>query len=256
MSDNFSLHFNSTWLNRLLTSPETVATGTFGNVTYTAKIVIPNYHQRISQYYKKEINGNLDQCCQTLNFPKVFKHFAVEIVFNKAIQLRLHDDEMTMIDSLHHIIKDVGAVIIKNAYLDSKHISMGHRNRFPQLNFHVDRSEKQPTHYSMYTRNPFDEEQKQPRKSSTLFIPSVIGYLQSKKEQTHEAGTETINKGSYSIFTPEDIPELVNNIIVEHAWNEETGTGEISMLDNITCLHASYYPTPEKGYKIGVRYVA
>ena len=50
---------------------------------------------------------------------------------------------------------------------------------------------------------------------------------------------------------------LINNIIIEHAWNEVTGTGEISMLDNITCLHVSYYPIAhEKEYKIGVRYVA
>lgn len=150
----------------------------------------------------------------------------------------------------------VGAVVIKNVYLDSEHRNMGHRNRFPQLNFHVDRSEKQPTHYSMYTRNPFDNEQKHPRKSSTLFVPSIIGYLQSLKEKSIDPASAKGNKGTYTIFTKENMSELVNNIIIEYAWSEVTGTGEISMLDNITCLHASYYPTHEKGYKIGVRYVA
>ena len=161
-----------------------------------------------------------------------------------------------MVNGLHPIIKEVGAVIIKNAYLDSEHRDMGHRNRFPQLNFHVDRSEKQPTHYSMYTRNPYDEEQKHPRKSSTLFVCSIVGYLQSVKEKTIDPQSESGNKGTYTIFTKENVPELVNKVIIEHAWNEKTGTGEISMLDNITCLHASYYPMAhEKGYKIGVRYV-
>lgn len=46
------------------------------------------------------------------------------------------------------------------------------------------------------------------------------------------------------------------NVILEHAWNEPQGTGEISIIDNITCLHASYYPRVyEPGYKIRVRYV-
>ena len=256
MTADFSSHFNLAWLNKLLAVPDQAVSGVFSNSGYTAKIVIPHYKLRISEHYREEINGNLDQLCTRLKLPLVFKHFGVSITFDNPLQLRLHDDDMNMIESLHHIIKEVGAVIIKNAYLDSEHISMGHRNRFPQLNFHVDRSEKQPTHYSMYTRNPFDIEQKHPRKSSTLFVPSVIGYLQSLKEKSIDPNDAQGNKGTYTIFTKENMSGLINKIIIEHAWNEATGTGEISMLDNITCLHASYYPTPEKGYKIGVRYVA
>ena len=256
MLDQVSLHFNAEWMNRLLTSPDTPISGIYSGVSYEARIVIPHYHLNISQYYEGEIAGNLDQLCNTLNFPKVWKHFGVCIHFKSPIELQLHDNDMTMIDCLHHLIKGVGAVVIKNAYLDSKHITMGHRNRFPHLNFHVDRSEKQPTHYSMYTRNPYDEEQKHPRKSSTLFIPSIIGYLQSVKEKSIDPHSEKGNKGTYTIFTKENVSNLTNKIIIEHAWNEAMGTGEISMLDNITCLHASYYPSlHDKGYKIGVRYV-
>lgn len=257
MSDIFSSHFNLAWLSKLLRNPEQTISGVFSKTPYKAKIVIPHYKSSITEYYNNEIQGDLDQLCTRLNFPKVFKHFGISIFFDKPLQLHLHDKDMNMVDGLHPIIKEIGTVIIKNAYLDSKHRDMGHRNRFPQLNFHVDRSENQPTHYSMYTRNPYDEEQKHPRKSSTLFISSIIGYLQSAKEKTMEPHSKMGNKGTYTIFKKEDIHELINKIIIEHAWNEITGTGEISVLDNITCLHASYYPlTHEKGYKIGVRYIA
>ena len=255
MTDIFSSHFSADWLTKLIESPEHTISGSFSNIIYKASIIIPHYKLKVSDYYKDEINGNIDQLCNRLHLPKVFKHFGVSISFEKPIQLRLHDSEMMMVESLHHLIKITGALVIKNAYLDSEHINMGHRNRFPQLNFHVDRSENQPTHYSMYTRNPFDEEQRHPRKSSTLFVSSIIGYLQSVKEKTIAPDSDNKNKGTYTIFTKEVMSELINKIIIEHAWNEITDTGEISMIDNLTCLHASYYPGFEKGYKIGVRYV-
>ena len=256
MNTRFSSHFNSAWLDNILNSPNSPVSGVFANTSYKATVIIPNYKLRISEHYKDEINGNLDNLCIKLKFPKVFKHFGISIVFEKPLSLKLHDEEMNMVDGLHQIIKEAGAVIIKNAYLDSEHRDMGHRNRFPQLNFHVDRSDQQPTHYSMYTRNPFDDEQRFPRKSSTLFIASIVGYLQSLKEKNISLHGSSGNKGTYTIFTKENISDLVNNILIEHSWNEALGTGEISMIDNITCLHASYYPIAhEKGYKIGVRYV-
>ena len=257
MTTNFSSYFNSAWLNKLLTKPDISITGVFSNTAYQAKVIIPNYKLRIAKHYEDVLNGSLDQLCAQLSIPNVFKHFGIQLEFEKPLQLRLHDDDMNMTDSLHHIIRDAGSIIIKNAYLDSAHRDMGHRNRFPQLNFHVDRSENQPTHYSMYTRNPYDDEQRYPRNSSTLFIASVVGHLQAIREKIIEPNNLTRNKGTYTIFLKENLSELLNNIIIEHAWNEPLGTGEISIIDNISCLHASYYPQPqEKGYKIGVRYVA
>lgn len=257
MTTNFSSYFNSAWLNKLLTKPDISITGVFSNTAYQAKVIIPNYKLRIEKHYKDVLNGSLDQLCAQLSIPNVFKHFGIQLEFEKPLQLHLHDNDMNMTDSLHHIIRDAGSIIIKNAYLDSEHRDMGHRNRFPQLNFHVDRSENQPTHYSMYTRNPYDDEQRHPRNSSTLFIASVVGHLQAIREKIIESNNITRNKGTYTIFLKENLSELFNNIIIEHAWNEPLGTGEISIIDNISCLHASYYPQPqEKGYKIGVRYVA
>lgn len=255
MNIDFPSHFNPGWLNKLLVSPENNLSGNFADTRYQARIIIPYYKQKVASFYQQYLDSDIDQYCRNHHFPLVFQHFGIEIKFESPLQLRLHDDEMMMNTNMHQLIKEAGAVIIKNAYLDSEHRSMGHRNRFPQLNFHVDRSENQPTHYSMYTRNPFDDEQKYPRTSSTLFVSSIIGHLQELKENTANTTDKIINKGSYTIFTPGTVPELVNQIIVEHAWNEPPGTGEISMIDNITCLHASYYPSHEKGYKIGVRYV-
>ncbi|MDH5395870.1 MAG: hypothetical protein OEW97_06315 [Gammaproteobacteria bacterium] len=256
MTNTFSTHFNNAWLNKLLSAPDKITSGIYLNTAYEAKVIIPHYKQQIATHYHEIIKGNLDQVCRQYDMPAVFKHFGVIIHFKKPLQIHLHDNEMNMVE-IHHIIRETGALIIKNAYLDSEHRSMGHRNRFPQLNFHVDRSVNQPTHYSMYTRNPYDEEQKHPRKSSTLFISSIIGHLQAIKENQLDEHNQGGNKGSYVIFLKENINELINNIMVEHAWNEPLGTGEISIIDNITCLHASYYPnSAEKGYKIGVRYVA
>lgn len=255
MTDLFSAHFHSSWLQNLVRQPGKTITGIFSNVAYTAKIAIPDYKLRVAEHYKEYLNGNLDRYCTDSGFAAVFTHFGTILEFDKPIELRLHDNDMMMTHSFHDIIKETGAIIIRNAYLDSVQRSMGHRNRFPQLNFHVDRSEKQPTHFSLYSRDPFDEEQKHPRKSSTLFCSSIVGHLQAIKENLINRDTRG-NINSYTIFKAEDMPNLIGNILLEHAWNEPEGTGELSVIDNITCLHASYYRHPfEKGYKIGVRYI-
>ena len=87
MSDIFSSHFNLTWLNKLLSMPDQTISGTFSNTPYKAHLIIPHYKFRISEYYKDEIGGNLDQLCTRLNLPKVFKHFGVSIFFEKPLQL-------------------------------------------------------------------------------------------------------------------------------------------------------------------------
>jgi len=56
------------------------------------------------------------------------------------------------------------------------------RNIFPDLNFHVDRGGQQESLYSLFTRDPFNETQKEPRTSSTVTIANVAGYLQRLRE--------------------------------------------------------------------------
>jgi len=250
-------HFNSNWLNSLLKNPEATITGTFNSHAYTAKIAIPEYQAHLLTHYKDIIKGDLKAFSDKVGIPFNFLHFGVIIKFDEPTELELHDHDMVLNEGLKQLIALVGAVIIKNCYMTSKHRSQGHRNRFPHLNFHIDRSANQPTQYSMYTRDPFDEEQKFPRTSSTLFAPCILGHLQAAKEHQLDPDTDKGLKGTYTIFTQEDMSTVLNNVALEHAWNEPQGVGEISMLDNRTALHASYYrELYNKGYKIGVRYLA
>ena len=53
-----------------------------------------------------------------------------------------------------------------------------------------------------------------------------------------------------------DLAESIGNVVLEQAWHAPPGTGEITILDNRSVLHASYYARPEnRGYPIGVRYL-
>jgi hypothetical protein len=80
------------------------------------------------------------------------------------------DDEMRLPAEARVLMEEFGPVVLKNVYPPGNIEDVGHRNRFPHLNFHRDRNENQPTPYSMFYRNPFDDIQKHPRKASTLFI--------------------------------------------------------------------------------------
>lgn len=254
---NFAGHFNAKWLNQLISNPFGSVEGRYGTANYSAKIALPNYSQRLLSRYGTIIQGNLSSYSHKVQIPYAFKHYGVIIDFNESTELELHDDEMNLDEGLRQIIASVGPVIIRNAYMVAKFRDRGHRNRFPHLNFHIDRSVNQPTQYSMYTRNPFDDEQKFPRTSSTLFIPSIVGNLQAIKENQPNAASNIGIRNTYNLFGNEDMSSLLGNIVLEHAWDQPLGVGEISMLDNRTALHASYYRNPaEKGYKIGVRYLA
>jgi len=231
--------------------------GRFGNAPYSAKIALPDYNQRLLKHYSQILHGNIVSYSQRVQIPYAYTHYGLIIDFENPVEVALHTEEMVLDEGLRELIARIGPVIIRNAYMVSRYRDQGHRNRFPHLNFHIDRSENQPTQYSMYTRNPFDSEQQFPRTSSTLFIPSLVGNLQAVKEEQPNARSDIGIRNTYTLFTNEDMNSLLNNIILEHAWDQPQGIGEISMLDNRTALHSSYYRNPaEKGYKIGVRYLA
>lgn len=249
-------HFSNTWLNGLLNSPESTLSGTLQNHTYQAHIAIPNFKQRVTAHYKNLLPNGLDSYCAKVNIPCPFMHFGVIIEFEQPVEIMLHDDDMMLDEGLHQLMARVGPVAFKNVFFNTQHRSYGHRNRFPNLNFHVDRTENQPTPYSMYTRDPSDPEQMHPRTASTLMTANIVGHLQALREGLidHQA---TGVKATYTIFTQENMADILNNVVLDQRWDEPTGVGEIAMQDNRTCLHASYYRDPyEKGYKIGVRYVA
>jgi len=249
-------HFDIDWLTRLLGSPEMRMQGVLDAHSYQASILIPNFKQNLRKHYSELIQGGINEFCVKAEISCEFEHFGLVIEFQTPAELVLHSESMVIDSGLCDIMARIGPVIIRNAYVDKTCRSMGHRNKFPHLNFHIDRTSMQETVYSMYTRDPFDEEQKYPRTSSTLFVANIVGHLQGIKEGLVKPTDKGV-KATYSLFQKESITELVNDILLEHRWDLPEGQGEISMLDNRTCLHASYYRGVRgESYKIGVRYLA
>ena len=244
-------------ISKLEINPEATITGNLSGNAYEIKIVIPNYTECVQTFYSPQLDHNLTHYVQKLKLPPLFKHFGVCVSFKEPVEIHLHGMDMELESSAKQLITKYGALILHNVHLDSEMRDMGHRNRFPQLNFHIDRNPHQDTHYSLYTRNPFDEEQKQPRTSSTVFIPYLVAYLQAIKEGRGSIADEDGLITRSELYTPLDIPDLLNSIILPHTWDQPEGVGEISIIDNANILHASYYPNEaNKGYRIGVRYVS
>lgn len=250
-------HFNQSWLTKLLSNPSEILHGVLNGHQYNARLIIPNYKKKIIEFYSDIMGMDLSLYCQKVEIPFDFDHFGVSIEFDQPTELILHTSDMVIDEGLRQIMAITGPIIIKNAYIEAVHREPGHKNRFPHLNFHIDRNSKQGTVYSMYTRNPFDPEQKLPRTSSTLFVANIVGYLQGVRDGIVD---NLVTKGrwnSYELFKSNPIEDALDKVVANHPWDEPLGTGEISMLDNRTVLHASYYrDAANKGYKIGVRYVA
>jgi len=257
MSSVICTHFSPAWLTALLRNRSLRMMNSFNGIEYTARILIPNYHERIQEHFKDIVGDSFNTFCLNVHVPMDFIHFGVEIEFARPIELVLHNQDMALQDCLRHMMGITGPVILKNAYHQSSLRSVGHRNKFPHLNFHVDRTANQVEHYSMYSRDPFDDEQKYPRTVSTLMCANIVGYLQSIREGTTDKYSTEGMKGTYTIFSNDHMEEILGNIVLQQQWNEPEGVGEIAMQDNLTCLHASYYDNPgHEGYKIGVRYVS
>lgn len=251
------LPFDLSWLSKLTRDPESAHSGVWEGNAYAAKVGIPNYKQKIVRHYAGLIQGSLAQECQLAEIPCDFEHFGVIVQFEKPVEVLLYDESLTINRGLLDIIASVGPVIFKNVYLASAVRSEGHRNRFPHLRFHIDRNPLQATRYSMYTRDPYDDEQRYPRTASTLFTANIVSHLQGIKEGDVVRGVDKGVRASAPLFEKEDMSHVINDVVLEQRWDEPEGTGEIVMIDNATVLHASYYRNiAEKGYRIGVRYLA
>jgi hypothetical protein len=252
-----STHFNLAWIEQLLKSSNKTITGTYMGVEYQAKIVIPDYKMIVADYYKDIIETNINDYCRQAEVSMIYDHYGTLIEFDKPIQMDVHGEEQVIEPGLKQLMQRAGPVLIKNAYLSAPFREVQQRNSFPHLNFHIDRNISMPTRFSVYTRDPFDEEQKHPRESSTLFMASIAGYLQAVKEGLIDPQeTRGINQ-SFEIFRQTDLTDLMGKLVIEQRWDEPDGTGEMSMLDNATELHSSYERRYGiKGYRIGVRYLA
>jgi hypothetical protein len=251
------LEFPRQLMDMLMANPDQTIYDKMHGSVYKAYIGISHYKDKVLKYYSELLNGtDLQTLCAEIEIPFDFNHFGLVLEFERPTELILHDTDMTLNDDARYIVRQVGPFIIKNGYLEAVVRDYGHRNRFPHLSFHFDRNPEQPTVYSMYTRNPFDAEQANPRRASTLFIANIISYLQSRMENKTNQHLKKGVQPVYNIFTDEKMNDVLGKIVLEHAWNGPFGTGEISMIDNRTVLHASYYENPtQKAYRIGVRYV-
>lgn len=253
----FSIPFNINWLEKLIRNPGHQITDSIGNNRYTAKLAIPNYRRNIERHFKDIIEQSLQHECKTKNIPFNFEHFGVEINFHSSIEISAYDSDLVLHHGLCEIMEKIGPIILRNVHLEPDLRNEGHRNRFPNLQFHIDRSIKQTTRYSFYTRDPFDEEQKKPRTASTLFIANISAYLQAVKQDPNIKLKQDGPLTSKLLFENEDIEKISGNVLLRQPWNEPEGTGEIVMIDNATVLHASFYHDIQKtGYKIGVRYLS
>jgi len=231
-------------LAALQRDPRTPVEGRLNGTAYTARVAIPDYGARIERHYGRRLSA-LD-----MDFP--FRHFGLSIAFEEPIELAAHDEERRVDNGLRALLDRFGPLTLSNAYLPDRVRASGQRNVFKSLSFHIDRGRTQDDNISLFWRDPFDPVQRQPRNSSTLVLAVATAYLQAVKEGQGEHKFKML----YQLFEDEDIDPLIGEVMVELGWRAPEGVGEISLIDNLTVLHASYYPHPEsKGYPIAVRYL-
>ncbi len=234
-----------------------VMTGDLQGRDYTARIGIPNYRDRIQRHYKDLMFGTLNDECQAAEIPCPFQHFGVHVRFSQPTEVLLYNDDLRIHPGLCEIVERVGPLVLHNVYLSEAVRTYGHRNRFPHLQFHVDRNSAQTTRYSMYTRDPKDDEQRHPRTASTLFVANIVAHLQGIKDGSVKRYVDKGSRASALLFDGEDMDTVLGEVAFEQLWDEPEGIGEIAMIDNATVLHASYYRNIAiPGYRIGVRYLA
>jgi len=225
---------------------------------FKLSIAIKDYSDKIIEHYRELIKEDIRGLCQQAEIPYAlnFKDFGLIISFETACELELHNQDMALDNNLKDLIAEFGTIVFRNAFLVSDIKELYHRNNFPHLNFHTDRGEAHDNKYSFYTRDPFDEEQQYPRKASTIFIDNAVAYLQSYVEKSLRENEEG-RRSHYSIFKHEGREkDYFGKLILEQAWAEPKGTGEICMINNLSVLHSSYKHGLDHGYRIGARYLS
>lgn len=221
-------------------------TGTADGAKFSARIVIQNHKENVRRYYAAQLGD-----CEV---PIQFQQFGVLIEFERPVEIRVHDGGRVLDDRLREIVGTFGPVMLRNVFMPESERTGGQRNIFPSLRFHFDRGATQADRYSLFWRDPFDAIQREPRTSSTLILANAAAKLQALRE----GDTARDFKPLYQLFEDEDddVRHAIGEVVIEQPWNAPAGTGEITILDNRTVLHASYYRRQQdRGYPIGVRYL-
>jgi hypothetical protein len=240
-----SAGFDLTVLDGLRQNPNTPVKGRLYGANYVARIAIPDYAARLEQHYDRRLD--------TLDVKLPFRHFGLTVKFETPVEFALHDEERRLDSGLRALLNRYGSLTFTNAVMPNHVRTSEQRNVFKSLSFHTDRTQAQGDTITMFWRDPTDPVQREPRTSSTLILANAAAYLQAIKEGAEEGEFKLL----YQLFDRVKIqPPLVGDVMIELGWRAPTGVGEISLIDNLTTLHASYYPhRADKGYPISVRYL-
>jgi len=225
-------------------APAAPYAGTCSGGKFSARIVIPDIKKEIAAYFTEARPEQFG--------PMVlpFKHFGVEIAFDKHVTLEAFDDAFNLHPAIKALIVEFGTCSFRNVEL-SKHIdTVFQKNIFPNLVFHVDRGPQFENQYSLFYRDPADPDHKHPRKSSSLVTPNIAVVLQAKREGI-DAVSAAVN---CKLFDDDGLDRVLGKIVFEQRWDAPEGVGEMCVFDNRTVMHASYHREPG-GYRIAVQYL-
>ena len=251
-----SLDIPASLLDRLQSNPTIPVQGKIGNIAFSAEIGIPNYRDKVNAHFANDTKMKVAELATFFEIPFAFTHFGLIVHFDQPIEIKVHDDDFHLDAPLREMVRRFGPVIIRNAYSSSETRNEVQKNIFQNLRFHYDRGRNMENQYSLYTRNPFDPAQKNPRDTSTLFLANIVAHMQCMKEEGCKSPDEKGLRPNYDIFLREDMADLIDNIILDQPWSAAEGTGEIALIDNLTVLHSSWHRVRgEKSYPIGTRYL-
>ncbi|HIA46934.1 MAG TPA: hypothetical protein EYN96_02940 [Candidatus Hydrogenedentes bacterium] len=180
--DAIRLSFTANQIQQLKTNPLRTVIGRMSGRAFDARILIPDYDQRIEEEYSDCVDLGLMDECSRIGLPFTLNQFGLRIVFQEAVMIEMYHEGMTLEPNSRRVVEAFGPLFLENAYLPARNRTDGHNARFEHLNFHRDRGSHQQEQVSIYLRNPFDEIQAQPRTISTLFIANIVAHLQNKRE--------------------------------------------------------------------------
>lgn len=230
-------------IDNLLARPLKAIMSRIDQTHFTAEIIVPKYQENIERHYYPAIK------CDDADHK--FAQFGLKITFSEPFELSAYDKDFFLSPHLKGLIATFGLVLFENAYFCEQQRKDGQKNIFPSLAFHVDRGASFENQYSLFVRDPFDEEQKFPRKSGTIILSNQVAKMQGQKEELGKMDMCS----RYDLYTKERVEESFGKIMAYQGWSAPTGVGEICIFDNRTVLHASYFTGDKGGYKIGVRYL-
>lgn len=250
--------FDEALLKRLAGKPEAQIRGEYHGIGYTVKIAIPHILARITAHYKDLLDGrSLRDLAVDLETAQPFDHFGLVCSFDAPVNLPVFGEDMCLAQDLCMAEDAFGPIVFRNASANVPGVSAPQTNIFAHLKFHFDRGVTQPERYSLFLRDAACPTQHAPRGSGTVIVPNVVAYLQALKETGHRDEAKGMLHSSRKLFETEDIRPLKGEIMFEQAWDAPAGTGEVTILDNRSVLHASCYPDAKTpGYPIGVRYLS